>query len=292
MLIGFKKGASEDTVGGKTLLPDTDMALGLRKYRTIFSVSWQKELEYRFNFFLGRLRNIIVMLLLYFVWLTLTMKSGRFAGYAQQEILTYVFGINILRSVVFGAQSRQVASDINDGMFSTHLIMPVNHLFRTFAAELAQRSVSTVTATAEVVLFAALLRVDLFIQRDGAALALFVLSLALAVVLYFLLSYLVSLLAFWSREAMGPRFLFEWFLEFASGAYFPLDILSRPFFLALQTLPFASIVYLPMQIYLGRYGFREAAAGILVQAAWIVLAGLMVREVWRRGLRKYTGEGI
>jgi ABC-2 type transport system permease protein len=264
----------------------------LRKYSTVFAITWQKELEYRFNFVLGRMRNIIVMLLLFFLWTSLTMKSGKFAGYTQQELITYVFGINILRSVVFGTQSRQVAADINDGMFSTFLIMPMNHFFRTFSAELAQRSISSAMATVEVVLFAVLMRVDLLLQRDGTVLALFFLSLILATILYFLLSYLMSLFAFWSREAMGPRFLFDWILEFASGAYFPLDILSRSFFTALQVLPFASIVYLPMQIYLGRYSFREATAGILFQAAWIAFFSVVVGWVWRRGLRKYTGEGM
>ncbi len=56
------------------------MRAAARKYGTIFRISWEKELEYRFNFFLARLRNIMVMLLLYFVWVALTGDSGRFAG--------------------------------------------------------------------------------------------------------------------------------------------------------------------------------------------------------------------
>jgi ABC-type uncharacterized transport system permease subunit len=136
-------------------------ACGTAKYWVIFGISWQKELEYRFNFFLGRLRNIIVMVLLYFVWLTLTNLSGRFAGYTRPELITYVFGVNILRSVVFGAQTRQVASEINDGAFSAYLTMPISHFARTLAVELAQRSLYGVTALIEVLLFSFLLKVKL-----------------------------------------------------------------------------------------------------------------------------------
>lgn len=263
-----------------------------RKYLTIFKISWQKELEYRFNFILGRLRSITTMLLLYFVWLSLTRKRGLFAGYSQAELVTYVFGISILRSVVFGSQSRQVASDINDGMFSTYLIMPVNFFFRTFSSELAQRTLYAGTAAVEVLLFVFLLKAGLLLQEDAAFLALFGIAAALALALYFLLSYMISLLAFWSREAMGPRFLFEWFLEFASGAYFPLDILSPGLFAVLGSLPFASIMYFPMQIYLGRLTPAEAGQGILLQMVWIVLFSFLVRWVWKKGLRKYTGEGM
>jgi len=265
---------------------------GAAKYRVIFTIGWQRELEYRFNFYLGRLRNIIVMLLLYFVWMSLTSKSGRFAGYAQTELITYVFGINILRALIFGAQSRQVAGDINDGSFSAYLIMPVNHLLRTFMGELAQRSLYAVTALAEVLLFAFLLKVDLMIQRDVAILAVFMVSVVLAMTLYFLLSYSVSLLAFWSREAMGPRFLFDWVLEFASGAYFPLDILAPVLFTILGLLPFASIIYLPMQIYLGRADLQAALRGMALQVAWISFFVPVVLWIWKRGLRRYTGEGM
>jgi ABC-type uncharacterized transport system permease subunit len=119
------------------------------------------------------------MLLLYFVWLALTRKSGRFAGYSQAELVTYVFGINILRSVIFGAQSRQVAADINDGRLSAYLTMPLNYFSRTFSAELAQRSLYAMTALGEVLLFSLLFKVDLLIQRNAAVLACFAISMAL-----------------------------------------------------------------------------------------------------------------
>ncbi len=265
---------------------------GAKKYWVVFTVSWQKELEYRFNFFLARLRSVLVMMLLYFVWVALTKKSGRFAGHSQAELVTYVFGINVLRSVIFGAQSRQVASDINEGMLSAYLTKPVNYLVRTFAAEFAQRSLYAAAALGEVLLFLLLLRADLLVQRDAAVLTLFALSVVLSATLYFLLSYSVSLLAFWSREAMGPKFLFDWVLEFASGAYFPLDILSPALFAAFSALPFALIMYLPMEIYLGRADLSAALRGIALQATWVLLFGLSALWVWRRGLRKYTGEGM
>jgi len=263
-----------------------------KKYWVVFTISWQKELEYRFNFFLARLRSVLVMVLLYFVWLALTKKSGRFAGYSQAELVTYVFGINFLRSVIFGAQSRQVASDINEGALSAYLTKPVNYLLRTFAAEFAQRSLYAVTALGEVLLFLLLLKAHLLVQRDAAVLALFALSVALAAALYFLLSYAMSLLAFWSREAMGPKFLFDWVLEFASGAYFPLDILAPALFAIFSALPFALIMYLPMEIYLGRADLHAALRGIALQAAWIILFIPSVIWIWRQGLRKYTGEGM
>jgi ABC-type uncharacterized transport system permease subunit len=51
-------------------------------------------------------------------------------------------------------------------------------------------------------------------------------------------------------------------------------------------------MYLPMQIYLGRADLQAALQGIALQGVWIALSGPAVLWIWRRGLRKYTGEGM
>ncbi|MCL5965760.1 MAG: ABC-2 family transporter protein [Deltaproteobacteria bacterium] len=264
----------------------------MKKYWRIYKVSWQRHLAYRFNFVLGRIRNVIVLLLLYFVWLNLTKASGRFAAWSGPELFTYVFGVTLLRSVIFGAQSREAAQEINDGTFSTYLLKPASHFWLVFFRELAERTLNLIAAVGEVLLLAFVLDVSFVPPPGGTRLLLFVVSCVLALFLYFVMSYTVSLFAFWSREAMGPRFLYEWILEFASGAYFPLDILSRPFRMALQALPFSGLIYLPVTIYLGRHSASEAGAMILFQMVWLAVLSASARLVWRRGLKRFTGEGI
>ena len=264
----------------------------MKKYLVAYKISWSHELEYRFNFFMGRLRNVIVLLLLYYVWKSLTYKTGMFAGYSEIELITYVFLVNILRSVIFGVQTRNIASQINQGELSKFLTMPINYFWYNFFLELAQRSIHLLSAIFEVILFALILKVNFFWQFNWQLLGLFLVAGILALFLYYILSYLVSLLAFWSREAMGPRFLFEWFLEFASGAYIPLDILRQAFFIALTWLPFFYLIYFPISIYLGRLTAPQILINFIWQISWIIVLGLLTKFTWQNGLRKYTGEGI
>jgi ABC-2 type transport system permease protein len=264
----------------------------MKKYWVVFKISWQKELEYRFNFLLGRLRSIVVLLLLYYLWYALTSATGTFAGYTQSELITYVLGANILRSIIFGTQSRLMATEINDGTFSIYLVKPVNHFLLVFFRELAQRSLYAVTAVVEVTIFAVLVHAHILYQVHWYWWVLSLLSAALAVVLYFLISYAMNLIAFWSREAMGPRFLFEWFLEFASGAYFPLDILSKLPFAFFARLPFLYVLYFPISVYLGRCTLGQVAAGVGMQLVWIGVGAYTAKRVWTRGLMRFTGEGI
>jgi ABC-2 type transport system permease protein len=264
----------------------------MRKYFTIFKTSWENEQEYRFAFVLARFRNLTYLLLLYYVWLNLSQMTGRFAMYSTEELTTYVFLAHLLRAIIFGAQSRLAALEINDGTFSTYLVKPITHFWFIFWRELAQKIVYFISAIAELVIFIFLTKAHFLWQNNIKFLVFFALAIIGAMFLYFLLTYLVSLLAFWSREAMGPRFLFEWFMEFSSGSFFPLDILSKNLLLSFQFLPFAYIVYFPLKIYLGKWDAWQMLTGIGVQLVFIVIFSVVVLVVWRRGLKRYSGEGI
>ncbi len=264
----------------------------MKKYFTVFKTSWANELEYRLAFVLTRFRNIVFLLLLYYVWMSLSQVTGRFASYSTEELTTYVFGAHLLRAVIFGSQSRLAALEINDGTFSTYLVKPVAHFWFVYWRELAQRVLFFITAVCELFIFIFLTKAHFLFQQQAKILILVLVAVAGAHFLYFILSYLVSLLAFWSREAMGPRFLFEWFLEFSSGAFFPLDILSKTLLIAFQFLPFAYLFFFPLSLYLGKIGPNESLEKILIQFIWLAAVGFFTYFVWRRGLRRYSGEGI
>ncbi len=264
----------------------------MSKYWTVFKLGWSKILEYRVEFLMSRLRSIVILLLFYFVWYSLTYKTGEFAGYTLNELVTYVFGINILRSIIIGAEMTEPAEEINNGFFSKYLTQPVNFFSYNFFRELPQRTINLIAGVLEVWLFSYFFQIQLVFPASAGQLGFFFLSLALALGLFYILSFLMNLLAFWSREAMGPRFLFDWIFLFLSGAYFPLDVLSRSLLFFASFLPFYYIIFFPMSVYLGRINGPEILQGYLIQIVWIVASGLITSLVWQKGLKRYTGEGI
>lgn len=263
----------------------------MKKYWTIFKISWSRELEYRFNFLMWRLRNIIILVVLYYLWKNLS-ANGHFAGYSNVELITYVLLANILRAVIFAGQSRLTATEINDGTFSLYLVKPINHFWYVFWRELAQRVLLGLSAVAEVFVFSWIVDARLFWQTDIVLIILFLASLLFSFMLFFVLSYLVSIMSFWSREVMGPRFLFDWLLEMASGSYFPLNILLNSIFISLSFLPFFYIMYVPISIYLGKEEVNFIIKNFAIQLLWITCFAAVVFAVWKKGLKKFTGEGL
>ncbi len=261
-------------------------------YQKIFKLSISRILTYRLDFLMGRVRNVIVMLVLFYVWTYLTKGSTAFAGYSRQELITYVFGMNVLKAVVFGEQSRKIAQDINDGTFSSYLLKPISVWKLFYFRELGERVTLFITSLLEVALFLILLNETILFPSSFGSLGIFALSLFLGHILYFFLSLMLNFLAFWTREAMGPRFLFEWLLEFASGVYFPINIVTHSFGVLLSALPYLYILFIPMQIYLGKLSPNDILHSVLLQILWIALIGILTFFTWKKGLQKYTGDGI
>lgn len=264
----------------------------MRKYLRAFSLSIEQYTHNRLDFLLGRLRNIVVLILLYYVWIAVSGTTGKFSFFTTNELVTYVILANILRSFIFGSQSRRIAIEINDGIFSVYLIRPINHFVLFYFRELAERLILTISALVEIIVFISILNIQIELPVNTTHVFWFLLSVFLAHALYYVMSYTVNLIAFWSREAMGPRFLFEWFLEFASGAYFPLTILRHGFFLFLGTLPFIGVMFIPLMIYLEKIHCDHIPSYITIQLWWIVASGILAYVIWKKGLKKYTGEGI
>lgn len=229
---------------------------------------------------------------MYGIWVNVTSKSGTFAGFSQRELVTYVFGAVLLHTVVMGMQSREAATEINDGTFSSILIKPVNYFLYVFFRELPERFLSLIASLIALAILFLLLHFKIIVQTNPVILLIFGVSVLFATVLYYLFSFVVSLFAFWSREANGPRYLLEWILEFASGEFFPLQVLLHGLFIFLSVLPFAYIIYYPVIVYLGKTSFGGAGLILLVQIFWIGVMALITRFVWKAGLRKFTAEGI
>ena len=120
---------------------------------------------------------------------------------------------------------------------------------------------------------------------------LFCLAAALGSLLFFFMEFIVSSLAFWTSESGGPLFCFELFLQFAAGAFFPLDVLPASLQRALSATPFPYMVYVPARVLLEKVSYPEAARLLAVEAAWLAAFVAAALAVWRAGVRSYAAEG-
>jgi ABC-2 type transport system permease protein len=149
-------------------------------------------------------------------------------------------------------------------------------------------------------IFLALLEFLLVLKLFGISLVIpasnqglfFGLALVLAVSLFFLVSLFLSLLAFWTEDIWAIRFVFGVvFLEFFSGAFFPLDVLPKWLQTVFSLTPFPSLIFVPLQIWLGKISGVQLIKPLAVSIFWLILFFLAVRLMWQEGLKKYGAYG-
>jgi ABC-type uncharacterized transport system permease subunit len=56
-------------------------------------------------------------------------------------------------------------------------------------------------------------------------------------------------------------------------------------------MPFSSLLFFPLSVFLERVPPARLAGGILTQIFWVVFFGFLTRFVWMKGLKNYGAEG-
>ncbi|HXS99914.1 MAG TPA: ABC-2 family transporter protein [Elusimicrobiota bacterium] len=263
----------------------------MRKYLVAYSISLQETLQRRSTLIMDRLGGFAVVLSLYSFWSALLGDKPSFLGYTRDEMISYVLVINVLRALVFTGRGWQLVGEISNGKISSYLVRPISYHAYALSLDLAQKSVHVVSAFFEVALLAAFIRGGLYLPGHLSTWLLFALSAILASLIFFFMEFIVSSLAFWTSESGGPLFCFELFLQFAAGAFFPLDVLPEFARRLLSATPFPYLVFFPARIFLEKVSTGEAARVLAIEAAWLAvfLAGALY--IWRAGVSSYAAEG-
>ena len=275
--------------------------MNLRKYIEFAKVGWQKRIQWRGRFVLNRIRNLIVLLTLYFLWTKVFPVNT--SGYGKKEITEYLVLSNLLFSFIFHYSSDKIADDIALGRINNNLLKPVNYLVIQFTSGFSKRIFNLLEGILETALLFIILNVNatpvilerlrpiLNLAQDDATLIFGITALLLAAVLFSLMDYAMGLVAFWTQRAYGPRFVFRQIIEFSAGKFMPLTILPATLVGFFQKLPFSYTLFFPLQIWLGQLNQAEIISGILIQSTWLLISFVALYLIWKRGLRVYSAVG-
>mgnify|MGYP001586347675 FL=1 len=241
-----------------------------------------------------RVRNILQIILTFFLWSSVFKNpQTEVFGYNQEKILTYVFGILILRAIVFSARAVDVAGEISNGAISNFLLKPVSYFKYWATRDVASKVLNLSFSVIEITLLFLILKPNLFLQTNLVVLFAVFISLILAVVLFFCLLFITNMSAFWMPEnGWAAQFLFIVIItDFLSGGVFPLDIMPLVLQKVLYSTPFPYLLFFPLQIYLGKIAGLEIIRGLITSFAWVFILLMILKFTWAKGLRRYSAEG-
>lgn len=265
----------------------------MRKYLTVFAVDWQSQFIYRLNFILWRFRNVLQLLMTYFLWRGIFVSNQSVYGYSQPQMLTYVFLVLIVQTLVVSAPSSDnIGGEIANGDLSNYLVKPISYLKYWFTRDLSSKLLNILFAFFEIILLWLLLKPIIQFPATPFVALSSVVSSVLAVAIYFFVSASTRFVAFWAPENTWPvAFLVLVLLQILAGGIFPLDILPRWASTVLQFTPFPYLVYYPIAIFVGKISGWEIVRILLQSLLWLWIMYKLTRIVWKRGLINYASEG-
>ena len=266
----------------------------MSKYLTIFKISLAQEFAYRTSFIMWRVRNVLSIFLIFFLWDAVFSDPGRtLFGYDRTKILTYVFLLLIVRGLVLSVKSYDVAGEIGRGDLTNYLTKPLSYFKYWLTRDASSKTLNIIFAIGETILLYLILKPPFYIQTNPVFLVSFLVVLIIAMLIYFVIIFILSSISFWAPElAWGVGWLFiTVIIEFMSGAVFPLDVFPRAVQDVLSLTPFPYLIFFPIQVYLGQISTPVIIKGVLVSGIWLVVLWSIFNSLWKRGLRVYQSHG-
>jgi ABC-2 type transport system permease protein len=268
---------------------------GLTKYWHVLNIGVQNSLTYRFNFLTRTLFGFIPLTAMLFLWRTI--YEGKEAGatvgtYTLAQMISYYLLVTVVDTFTAVSEDDwQIAADIKDGRISQFLLKPIDYLWFRLCLYFSGRLTYLAVAFLPVALLIFYLRQYFMLPPDWTTTGVFAISVVLTALLQFFLSYMMAMLAFWVLEVSTFIFILYAFEYIASGHMFPLDILPPMVEQALYFTPFPYQLYFPVGIYMGKITGKELITGLVMQAGWVLLAYLLARFAWHRGIKRYSAAG-
>jgi ABC-2 type transport system permease protein len=210
-------------------------------------------------------------------------------GYDAARTVTYVWLAQalIMTVNVFGWQ--ELALRIRDGSIATDLSRPVHPQRYWLAFDLGRAPYHFfLRGIPPFVVGALVFQLHWPTAPDAA---LFVVSLALAVVVSFGFRFLYNAAAFWLVDVRGVVTVALVLGLFFSGMIMPLQFFPHWLGTVARVLPFASILQTPVDVYLGVHHGLVLAGLVAEQLAWAGVLLWLGRLALRAGTRKVVLQG-
>ncbi len=264
-----------------------------KKYYKAFEMGFQTALEYRANFLISLISAAYPIFIQTFLWTAIYQNSGEpvVYGYTYRQMIAYTFLAGLITRIVRTGFEYDIMDDVKNGKFSKFLVQPLGYFPYRLCSYYGQKLPNLTIILAILVVVLILLNAFWGVALGLGQILAFLLTLALAVTLNFLIFYCVSSISFWIVEV---GFLFEGIriiTVLLSGGIFPLEVFGERFVQVMNLLPFKYTVNYPINVLNGKITSTQMLEGVLIQCLWIMICVVVANLLWKVGSRRYVAVG-
>jgi len=262
-------------------------------YAAVARRSFRRYSTYTAATLAGIFTNSVFGLIYSFAYLALWRQAPDAGGYDKVDAVTFVWlGQALLMTVALwgGGTTDDLAERIRTGDVAIDLYRPTGLVGWYLSGDLGRAAYHLVTRGLGPT-FIGLFFFHIRLPSSAADASAFAISVVLAVVVSFGLRFLVASTAFWLLDASGARYLSGAFAIFFSGMMLPLVLFPGWLGTLAAALPWAAIIQVPNDIWLGQYDGWALVGALGFQVLWVGLLLASCELVLRAATRKVVVQG-
>lgn len=249
-------------------------------------------LVYKGTFYLYVVCKILGVFISYYLWKAIFLSSNRevLGGFTRQEMITYIFMSFVCSNMVYISITTKIGNDVVDGSIAINLIKPINYKLKLLSESIGEMAYKFIVPSLFIWFGLELYRVGsmgLSVTALKNVIA-FLVSSLFSFILYFLFEFCFGMLAFYSTYVWGMEIIKNSILSFLTGQLIPLTFFPDMIQKIFDFMPFASMNYVPVMIYMGKISGIELIYSIGIQGLWILILELLSCVLWKKIIRRIS----
>lgn len=267
----------------------------LRIYKPFTHAGILLAAQYRVNFVFFILGDILMCFINYFLWKAVFTSGGAetFMGFSEIDMISYIFISFLTSTLAYSDGAYAVGEEVRDGSIAMRMIKPIRFDLAFLFQELGERVVSVsmvfVPLVAGVEIFRFFAAGEL--KFNVLNFLLYLMSLILAYLINFYFNVCYGYSAFVLKNLWGSNFLKDCIVGFLAGNTIPLAFMPKAIGTVLNLLPFASLTYTPVMIYIGMYDPAQILISFGLQIFWLAFFIALQQLIWSTVVKRLSVQG-
>lgn len=208
-----------------------------------------------------------------------------------RDFISYFIVMLLVSQLVNSYASGEISEEhIKRGQLSVFLLKPFPYLLQEWILEIPWRLLAFIMTLPAVVMMLIYYR-ESYVFNLSVSLGIFGILIG-AYALSYLIQVCFALLTFWLDDTHGVLNVLEILTLLFSGIGIPIFFYPPLLKNIGQFFPFQYTLFFPVTLILNRLTQNELLFSLIMFFGWILLLFFVASYLWKKGLRKYTGEGI
>ncbi|MFD7500597.1 ABC transporter permease [Streptomyces sp. NPDC059850] len=265
----------------------------MRLYAAVAVSAFKRYATYRVATVAGVFTNTVFGFIVAYTYAALWEMRPHLGGYDLSQALTFVWlGQALLATVALfgGGFQDELQERIRSGDIAVDLYRPADLQLWWLASDLG-RAAFQLLGRGIVPMVCGALAFELTLPGSPLTWLWFLLSVGLAVCVGFAVRYLVALAAFWLLDGSGLTLISGLLSMFFSGMVLPLNVFPGRLGEIAGALPWAAMLQVPADVFLGRHEGVAVAGALAFQAGWAVVLFAAGRALQSVATRKVVVQG-